>query len=154
SDALRITGALLIMEQAQEGAVPGALCAALETRLMKSGGPEAVVPQNISDAPLAAVGGSAPVLSGITSGQELLTQARVLAKYLSDQPDGWLSAHHLIKSIRHDTLHQLPPLLADGRTRIDPPKPDQRALLKRLYLQQSWMELLEQASEMFSRGAN
>ncbi|HIC8747832.1 TPA: type VI secretion system protein TssA [Klebsiella aerogenes] len=154
SDALRITGALLIMEQAQEGAVPGALCAALETRLMKSGGPEAVVPQNISDAPLAAVGGSAPVLSGITSGQELLTQARVLAKYLSDQPDGWLSAHHLIKSIRHDTLHQLPQLLADGRTRIDPPKPDQRALLKRLYLQQSWMELLEQASEMFSRGAN
>ncbi|QMI07186.1 type VI secretion system domain-containing protein [Citrobacter sp. RHB25-C09] len=68
--------------------------------------------------------------------------------------NGWISGHHLMKSIRHDTIHQLPPLSADGRTRIDPPKPEQRALLKRLYLQQSWQELLEQAAEMFSRGAN
>ncbi|MNQ92639.1 hypothetical protein D3C85_1080700 [compost metagenome] len=59
-----------------------------------------------------------------------------------------------MKSIRHDTLHQLPPLSADGRTRIESPKPDQRALLKRLYLQQSWLELLEQSDGMFSRGAN
>lgn len=154
SVAMRITGALLLIEQAEEGAVPGALCGVLETRLMKSGGPEAVVPQNISDTPLTAAVSSAPQTGTITSGQELLTQARVLAKYLSDRPDGWLSAYHLIRSIRHDTLHQLPPLLADGRTRIDPPKPDQRALLKRLYLQQSWLELLEQASEMFSRAAN
>ncbi|WP_201285251.1 type VI secretion system domain-containing protein, partial [Klebsiella pneumoniae] len=77
-----------------------------------------------------------PALSPITSGQELLTQARILAKYLGDQPEGWLAAHHLMKSIRHDTLYQLPPLSAEGRTRIEPPKPDQRALLKRLYLQQ------------------
>ena len=74
-------------------------------------------------------GSTAPELSGITSGQYLLSQARVPARYLRDQPDGWLSGHHLIKSIRYDTLHQQPPLSADNTTRIEPPKPDQRALL-------------------------
>lgn len=39
-------------------------------------------------------------------------------------------------------------------TRIEPPKPDQRAQLKRLYLQQSWRELMEEADGLLSRGAN
>lgn len=47
-----------------------------------------------------------------------------------------------------------PPLSADGKTRTEPPKPDQRALLKRLYLQQSWRELMEEADSLLSRGAN
>ncbi|ENF3171750.1 type VI secretion system protein TssA, partial [Escherichia coli] len=94
------------------------------------------------------------VLSAISSGQELLSQARVLAKYLRDQPEGWLAAHRLMKSVRHDTLHQLPPLSADGRTRIAPPGPDRRASLKRLYLQQNWLSLLEQCDDMFARGAS
>ncbi len=34
------------------------------------------------------------------------------------------------------------------------PRADQRAMLKRLYLQQSWSEILEQADSTFSRGAN
>lgn len=158
ADALRIAGALWLVEQAAGDAdavcpVPGALYQALESRLMKAGGVDAIVPQNVADTPASVTGSSAPVLSGITSGQDLLSQARVLAKYLRDQPDGWLSGHHLMKSIRHDTLHQLPPLSADGRTRIEPPKPDQRALLKRLWLQQSWAELLEQGDGMFTRGA-
>ncbi|MDR3104221.1 MAG: type VI secretion system protein TssA [Yokenella regensburgei] len=158
TDTRRIAGALLLMAQATENEVAemqpdiGALYHALGSRLMKAGGVEAVVPQNVADTPVS-VTGSAPLLTGIASGQELLSQARVLAKYLRDQPDGWLSGHHLMKSIRHDTLHQLPPLSADGRTRIEPPKPDQRALLKRLYLQQSWLELREQADGLFSRGA-
>lgn len=159
ADSLRIAGALWLIEQtfADDDATRpalGALYQALESRLMKAGGVNAVVPQNVADTTAPASGGSALALSGITSGQDLLSQARVLAKYLRDQPDGWLSGHHLMKSIRHDTLHQLPPLSADGRTRIEPPKPDQRALLKRLYLQQSWQELLEQSDGIFTRGAN
>ncbi|WP_200849603.1 type VI secretion system domain-containing protein, partial [Klebsiella pneumoniae] len=43
---------------------------------------------------------------------------------------------------------------AEGKTRIEPPRADQRAMLKRLYLQQSWSEILEQADSTFSRGAN
>ncbi|WP_039058497.1 type VI secretion system protein TssA [Enterobacter sp. Bisph1] len=158
ADTLRVAGALWLIEQlmAEEVSRPAlnGLYQALESRLMKSGGVDAVVPQNVADTPLPAGGYSAPVVSGISSGQDLLTQARVLAKYLRDRPNGWLSGHHLMKSIRHDTLHTLPPLSTDGRTRIEPPKPDQRALLKRLYLQQSWLELLEHSDDMFTRGAN
>ncbi|NUW61974.1 type VI secretion system domain-containing protein, partial [Cronobacter muytjensii] len=77
-----------------------------------------------------------------------------LADYLRNQPDGWLASHRMMKSLRHDTLHQLPPLAGDGRTRIESPKADQRALLKRLWLQQSWLELLEQADSLFARGAS
>lgn len=154
AETLRIPGALLLMEQSAENSVPAALVSALEIRLQKSGGVEAVVPQNVSDNPSVTTSTPAPVLASINSGQALLEQARILANYLRDQPDGWLSAHRLIKNLRHDTLQQLPPLLADSKTRIEPPKPDQRALLKRLYLQQSWRELLEEADGLLSRGAN
>ncbi len=96
----------------------------------------------------------APVLSNITSGQDLLAQARTLTAYLRVQPDGWLAAHRLMKSLRHDTLTIIPAPDAEGKTRIEPPRADQRAMLKRLYLQQSWSEILEQADSTFSRGAN
>jgi len=56
--------------------------------------------------------------------------------------------------VRQDTLHELPPLDASGRTRLVPPKPEHRALLKRLWLQQSWLELLEQADSLFAQGVN
>ncbi|MDU1062887.1 MAG: type VI secretion system protein TssA [Leclercia adecarboxylata] len=155
ADTVRIAGALLLLEQRSATVLPAALYTALEMRLQKSGGPEAVVPQNVSDmGHTAAADASVPLLSGIASGQELLAQARVLADYLRNQPDGWLPAHRLIKNLRHDTLRQLPPLHADGRTRIEPPKPEQRAQLKRLYLQQSWRELMEEADSLLSRGAN
>ncbi|HFS5794085.1 TPA: type VI secretion system protein TssA [Citrobacter werkmanii] len=162
TEAERIAGALWLTEQAAEQTKTeerpqfGTLYAALESRLLKSGGMDAVVPQNVSEGSHTppAMTGSVPSLTGIASGQELLSQARILAEYLRSQPDGWLSAHRLIKNLRHDTLHQLPPLQADGKTRIEPPKPDQRAQLKRLYLQQSWRELMEEADGLLSRGAN
>ncbi|VUS75928.1 hypothetical protein SPARK1531C2_02739 [Klebsiella grimontii] len=162
TEAERIAGALWLTEQAVEQTKTeerpqfGTLYAALESRLLKSGGMDAVVPQNVSEGshtpPVTT--GSVPSLTGIASGQELMAQARVLAEYLRSQPDGWLSAHRLIKNLRQDTLHQLPPLQADGKTRIEPPKPEQRAQLKRLYLQQSWRELMEEADGLLSRGAN
>ncbi|MEK5773080.1 type VI secretion system domain-containing protein, partial [Acinetobacter variabilis] len=76
----------------------------------------------------------APVLSNITSGQDLLAQARTLTAYLRVQPDGWLAAHRLMKSLRHHTLTIIPAPDAEGKTRIEPPRADQRAMLKRLYL--------------------
>jgi len=59
-----------------------------------------------------------------------------------------------MKSLRHDTLSAIPAPDSEGKTRIEPPRADQRAMLKRLYLQQSWLEILEQADSAFSRGAN
>lgn len=161
--ALRTVGALLLMEQ-QSAQEPedtrpnlGGLYCALSSRLMRAGGVDAVVPQNASEkAPVSSSAAvqNTPELSRITSGQDLLTQGRMLAGFLREQPDGWLAAHHLMKSLRHDTLQDLPATGSDGRTRIAPPKADQKALLKRLYLQQSWSEILEQADSLFSRGAN
>lgn len=162
ADFSRIVGALTLIEQRlstwEESSRPqlGALYAALENRLAQSGGFDAVVPQNSTSAsyPTGNTSADSPTLKPVSSGRDLLEQAKLLAKYLRDQPDGWLSGHHLMKSIRLDTLHELPPLAADSRTRLAPPKPENRALLKRLYLQQSWLELLEQADSLFSQGVN
>lgn len=78
----------------------------------------------------------------------------MLAKYLRDRPGGWLAGHHLLKSVRWDTLTELPPLDASGRTRLVAPKPDSRAHLKRLYLQKSWSELLEHTDTLLAQGVN
>lgn len=164
-DALRTAGALLLIRDSLETepytSQPdlNALYSALESRLMKAGGVDAVVPQNAGDKEQSqssahATESDAPALSRITSGQDLLAQARTLAGYLREQPDGWLAAHRLMKSLRHDTLYSIPAPDAQGKTRIVPPRADQRAILKRLYLQQSWLEILEQADSTFSRGAN
>jgi type VI secretion system protein VasJ len=162
NDAMRTTGALLLIAQLTENEPDeirpdlNALYGALESRLQKAGGVDAVVPQNASttETPSMASHSDAPAIGRITSGQDLLSQARTLSEYLREQPDGWLSAHHLMKSLRHDTLRAIPAPDAQGRTRIEPPRADQRALLKRLYLQQNWAEMLETADSTFSRGAN
>lgn len=161
-EAVRTTGALLLLAQLTDNEPSetrpelNALYSALESRLQKAGGVDAVVPQNASHSePHATIRHSdAPVTGRITSGQDLLAQARTFSDYLREQPDGWLSAHHLMKSLRHDTLHSIPAPDTQGRTRIEPPRADQRALLKRLYLQQNWSEMLETADSTFSRGAN
>lgn len=164
-DALHTTGALLLirdsLETEAEASQPkmNALYSALESRLMKAGGVDAVVPQNASSQtrmqPVPhTTEQDAPVLSRITSGQDLLAQARTLTDYLRQQPDGWLAAHRLMKSLRHDTLSAIPAPDGEGKTRIASPRADERAMLKRLYLQQSWLELLEQADSTFSRGAS
>ncbi len=164
-DALRTAGALLLildcLETEPEASRPAlnVLYSALESRLMKAGGVDALVPQNAANKSLPQVSGHTaeadiPVLNRITSGQDLLAQARTLTGYLRDQPDGWLAAHRLMKSLRHDTLRAIPAPDNEGKTRIESPRADQRAMLKRLYLQQSWLEILEQADSTFSRGAN
>ncbi len=161
ADFRRIVGAMALIEEVIANWVPaskpelGSLYATLENRLAQSGGPDIIIPQNSSSdhhsAPQAA---DVFTLSPVTSGRDLLDQVKLLAKYLRNQPEGWLSAHHLMKSVRLDTLHQLPPLGIDGRTRLSPPKPENRALLKRLYLQQCWPELLEQTDNLFGQGVN
>lgn len=158
----RITGALLLAEQAMQSIAEQhrpqltGLCRALETRLAQSGGAGSMVPQTSRNESSFSAGSStaAPVMTAVASGRDLLDQAKMLAGYLRDQPGGWLAGHHLMKSIRWDTLTELPPLDASGRTRLAPPKPDHRAHLKRLYLQQSWMELLEQADSLYGQGVN
>lgn len=80
---------------------------------------DAVVPHNAgnkaqSQTSTHAIESDAPVLSRITSGQDLLAQARTLTGYLHEQPDGWLAAHRLMKSLRHDTLSAMQASDAEG----------------------------------------
>ncbi|EMS1063079.1 type VI secretion system protein TssA [Providencia stuartii] len=137
------------------------LLRALEKRLAQSGGANSVVPQNMK---VSEGGRTTQVLSSaspannaitpIQSGRELLDQAKVLANYLRNQPNGWLAGHRLMKSVRWDTLHQSPPQNQQGCTRLVPPRTDARAQLKRLYIQQNWLELAEQADRLFTEGVN
>ena len=128
------------------------LCSALENRLARSGGVDTIIPQNSGVQESGA--GSLPTPGDIKSGRELLDQARRLSRWLGEQPQGWLAAHRLMKAIRWDTVDQLPPLDNNGRTRLMPPKPECRVQLKRLYLQKSWIELVEQADQMYCEGVN
>ncbi|MDH2066787.1 type VI secretion system protein TssA [Pantoea sp. GD03673] len=158
----RITAALVLAEQTfltfDEAARPEltGLYQALDNRLVQSGGANSLVPQTSREESGAVVStaSEAPVMSTVTSGRDLLDQAKVLAKYLRDQPGGWLAGHHLLKSVRWDTLTELPPLDAAGRTRLTPPKPDNKAHLKRLWLQKSWSELLEHTDTLLEQGVN
>uniref|UniRef100_UPI0035C6E0B2 type VI secretion system protein TssA n=1 Tax=Serratia quinivorans TaxID=137545 RepID=UPI0035C6E0B2 len=157
----RITAALLLADQAlqtfAEDARPdlAGLHQALDNRLVQSGGANSLVPQTSREETATKEPAlSAPVMNAVTSGRDLLDQAKVLAKYLRDQPGGWLAGHHLLKSVRWDTLTELPPLDASGRTRLVPPKPENRAHLKRLYLQKSWSELLEHTDTLLAQGVN
>lgn len=130
---------------------------ALGARLAQSGGFDAVVPQNSGgqgSAESRSTSQEMPALRTIQSGRELLDQAKALAQYLRDQPQGWLSGHRLMTTVRWDTVDQLPPLDAKGCTRLVPPRAEYRAHLKRLFLQQSWSEILENADRMFSEGVN
>ncbi|CAI1904079.1 Uncharacterized protein conserved in bacteria [Serratia fonticola] len=164
ADSRRIAGALQVIvktttpEEGEPRLQIGALYTALASRLMTSGGADAVIPQNsASDAPgISATTMRTSSLPGgatIASGRDLLDLARQMTTWLNEQPEGWLAAHRLMKTLRHDTLQQLPPSEGDGRTRVEPPRADARALLKRLYQQQCWSELREQADSLFSRGA-
>ncbi len=146
------------LESWPEGERPSldGLSRGLEIRLAGSGGLDGLTPQSVSTAestPVSTVRQSVPDIV-VKSESEFLSQSKVLSRWLADQPDGWLASHRLMKAVRWDTVGQIPALDASGRTRLSPPKPDYRAQLKRLYLQQNWTELVEQASAMFCEGGN
>lgn len=131
----------------------------LETRLAGSGGLDTPVvashQEEITDVGAFTTSGSAvPVAAAVKSEVELVRQLRVLSGWVVEQPQGWLAAHRIMKAARWDLVTQLPALDASGRTRLLSPKPDYRAQLKRLYLQQSWTELIEQVDVMFTEGGN
>ncbi|CAI8989927.1 type VI secretion system protein TssA [Pseudomonas sp. IT-P4] len=159
SEAERTVAALAWLEQGLDAwpqdqrPALGALYSALSARLTQSGGVDALVPQN-SASHEANTQSDVPGVTSIKSGRDLLDSGRALAGYLREQPQGWLAAHRLMKSLRWDTLHQPPPQDVNGNTRLAPPRGDYKAQLKRLHLQQNWQELLDQVEGMFAEGVN
>ncbi|MBD8804478.1 MULTISPECIES: type VI secretion system protein TssA [Pseudomonas syringae group] len=131
----------------------GPFYAALAARLALSADVETLTPQHSASQESPAHAGPTPQAL-IKSGRDLLDNGRALAGYLRDQPQGWLAAHRMMKSLRWDTVHQAPPQEANGNTRLTPPRSDYRAQIKRLYLQQNWAELTEQVERIFAEGVN
>ncbi|AET92163.1 ImpA [Burkholderia sp. YI23] len=95
-----------------------------------------------------------PASSDVSSTAELLDRARLMARFLREQPQGYLAAYRLMRCIRWDTLIEVPPFDAGGKTRLVAPRAELRANLKRLMLQKQWPELLERVEMAFSEGAN
>ncbi|MCA6219793.1 TssA family type VI secretion system protein [Photorhabdus antumapuensis] len=104
-DFEHILASLALLEQVfatwDEDARPSltGLVGILEKRLDQSGGVDALVPQTTAQAPLPVMQDNpsprkaSPVWRPVQSGRDLLEQARELARYLRDQPRGWLSSH-------------------------------------------------------------
>ncbi|SET61649.1 type VI secretion system protein TssA [Thorsellia anophelis] len=136
------------------------LIAAMENRLVQAGGLDATVPQNAGSQSVKATvfnsgnNNTPPEVKTVQSGRDLLEQTKALARYLREQPQGWLASARLIRVVRWDTVHQLPQVDALGRTKLNSPRQELRQKLKRLYLNQHWLELLEQVELIFTEGVN
>lgn len=90
----------------------------------------------------------------VSSKLDLLDQARTMATWLRDQENGYLPSVRLVRSVRWDTLHEVPPTDAQFRTRLVPPRGELRQQMKRLVLQKHWHELLERVEGAFMEGVN
>ncbi|EXU74199.1 type VI secretion system protein TssA [Erwinia mallotivora] len=165
-ETARTAAALCLLENALEffpeagrPAFAG-LLRTLETRLAGSGGLDTPVASSgvtgatAGDRRIPSSDTAVPQAAAVKSEVELVRQLRVLSGWVVEQPQGWLAAHRMMKAARWDLVTQLPALDASGMTRLLPPKADYRAQLKRLYLQQSWTELVEQVDVMFTEGGN
>lgn len=98
---------------------------------------------------------SSTVSSGaIASALDLLDRARTMAAWLRDQENGYLPSVRLVRSVRWDTLHEVPPADAAFQTRLAPPRNELRQQMKRLVLQKQWHELLERVEGAFMEGVN
>jgi len=90
----------------------------------------------------------------IASTRELLDHARLMAVWLRDQENGYLPSVRLVRSVRWDTLHEVPPADSATRTRLVPPRGELAQQMRRLVLQKQWHELLDRVEGAFMEGAN
>jgi type VI secretion system protein VasJ len=102
----------------------------------------------------ASQGAPGKVTGTVSSTRDLLDQTRTMATWLRDQENGYLPSVRLVRSVRWDTLHEVPPADAQFRTRLVPPRSELRQQMKRLMLQKHWHELLERVEGAFMEGVN
>ncbi|WP_059412600.1 type VI secretion system protein TssA [Cupriavidus basilensis] len=95
-----------------------------------------------------------PAAGEVASTRDLLDRTRQMALFLREQPQGYLAAYRLMRCVRWDTLTDVPPHEASGKTRLLAPRAELRAQLRRLLLQKQWPELLDRVEQAFAEGAN
>ncbi|WP_233834745.1 type VI secretion system protein TssA [Paraburkholderia sp. ZP32-5] len=128
-------------DESARGAQTDAAVSSASTGMSSAGGANATNAAHASSA-------------SITSTRDLLEQARAMAIWLRDQENGYLPSVRLVRSVRWDTLHEVPPADAASRTRLTPPRGELRQQMKRLVLQKQWHELLERVEGAFMEGVN
>jgi type VI secretion system protein VasJ len=124
----------------------------LISRFQRREEPASAVADVPSSTSLPVMGGAAA--GAIASTRDLLDQARTMAAWLRNQEQGYLPSVRLVRCIRWDTLHEVPPADAASQTRLAAPRPELRAQMKRLVLQKQWHELLERVEGAFMEGVN
>lgn len=90
----------------------------------------------------------------IRSQRDLLDQARRMAAFLREKPSGYLAAGRFLRTLRWDTIDQLPPADVRNKTRLPAPRTELRHNISRLIIQQQWSELFERVEAAFMEGAN
>lgn len=90
----------------------------------------------------------------ISSYRDLLEQARKMASFLREKPEGYLAAGRFLRVLRWDTIIDLPPTDARGKTRLPAPRAELKQNINRLISQQQWSTLFERVEEAFMESAN
>jgi type VI secretion system protein VasJ len=126
----------------------------LVARFERNGESPRSADQEADSSQQASQGATGKAIGTVSSTRDLLDQARAMATWLRDQENGYLPSVRLVRSVRWDTLHEVPPADAQFRTRLVPPRPELRQQLKRLVLQKHWHELLERVEGAFMEGVN
>ncbi|CAG4892676.1 type VI secretion system protein TssA [Paraburkholderia saeva] len=144
-DAL-VTQTLIWAEAARPNLQP------LVSRFERRGESAGIAPDTPQAPSSSMLGGGAS--AAIASTRDLLEQGRVMATWLRDQEQGYLPSVRLVRCVRWDTLHEVPPADAASHTRLAAPRPELRAQMKRLVLQKQWNELLERVEGAFMEGVN
>ena len=90
----------------------------------------------------------------ISSQRDLLEQARKMASFLRQQPEGYLAAGRFLRVVRWDTILDLPPADYRSRTRLPAPRTALKQQINRLIIQQEWLQLFERVEAAFTENAN
>ncbi|TEA26898.1 type VI secretion system protein TssA [Candidatus Schmidhempelia bombi str. Bimp] len=92
--------------------------------------------------------------TNLRSQRDVLDQARRIAVFLREKPEGYLAAGRLLRTLRWDTIHMLPPCDHTGKTRLPAPRTELRNNIQRLVISQDWRELFERVETAFMEGTN
>jgi len=90
----------------------------------------------------------------ISSQRDLLDQARKMAAFLREKPEGYLAAGRFLRVIRWDMIVDLPPVDSKGKTRLPAPRAELKQNINRLILQKQWSTLFERVESAFMENAN
>ena len=90
----------------------------------------------------------------ISSQRDLLDQARKMAAFLRENPEGYLAAGRFLRVIRWDMIVDLPPVDSKGKTRLPAPRAELKQNINRLILQKQWSTLFERVESAFMESAN